>query len=169
MKYLYNGIEFPALPEWDKTAYPYAYIVKNEHSSYEWEYGLWVTNNPIGMYSATTMQAANGYTYAGGALYAFNADTFAWELSIEYWETLGSTISRAGYPVWCNTDVLYKSDGTIYLAASDPVPVARENDFYKAVNRQWVRHDAVKNAGSEWVKQPQAGYETQGGQWSALS
>lgn len=25
-KYLYNGLELPALPEWDTTAYPYAYI-----------------------------------------------------------------------------------------------------------------------------------------------
>lgn len=25
---LYNGVELPALPEWDKTAYPYAYLYR---------------------------------------------------------------------------------------------------------------------------------------------
>ena len=51
----------------------------------------------------------------------------------------------------------------------EPVPTLPEGDFYKVVNRQWVKHTAVKSTGSEWVKQPQSGYEAQGGQWSALS
>ena len=43
------------------------------------------------------------------------------------------------------------------------------SDFYAVVNGQWVKHTAVKSTGSEWVKQPQKGYEAQDGQWSALS
>ena len=94
------------------------------------------------------------------------------------------------YPrFWANYDVLnYESDEVIlqasypinaetgeevrdYEIGGEPEPDATltASDFYKVVNKQWVKHTAVKSTGSEWVEQPQKGYETQGGQWSALS
>ena len=40
---------------------------------------------------------------------------------------------------------------------------------YIRKNSVWQKQDTFQRVNGEWVKQPQDGYETQGGQWSALS
>lgn len=41
---------------------------------------------------------------------------------------------------------------SVFSIVPEPEPTLPEGDFYKVVNRQWVKHDAVKPTGSEWVK-----------------
>jgi hypothetical protein len=108
--YSYNGIVLPALPEWDKTAYPYA-LISDRHTLYLFdrvEYGY--TN--IGAWS---FSLSNGY------------DTSTYDHELAEW---GAVIKRNFKLVtvygnsfkWANFDVL-NEDGSVYIAASDPVPV----------------------------------------------
>lgn len=111
--YLYNGMELPALP---KTTYPIAvmdtalYGMLKEATLYlfsELEYttiegssdrGIVLTETNHVRFTAT---ATNGeWTAASGTAGALN-------------------INNIG---WANTDIL-NEDGTLYLAASDPIPV----------------------------------------------
>lgn len=119
--YLYNGVELPALPEWDKTVYPYACISYTiTHSRF---YRIFIGTGPI--YRSDT----DG-SYDFGLLlqksYALNSDSTAWaETSItvgEHWIANINNEWNGKFPVWTNADII-KSDGSVYLAASDPIPV----------------------------------------------
>ena len=113
MNYLYNDVELPMLPEWDKKKYPYGFICIPHSNSdiiafkvvssieyYNPNMGL-VVKNPSKEY-----ELRNGeWVYTGG----YNTD-------------ISMTIPYQIY-VWTNTDI-YNKDGTLYLAASEPVLVS---------------------------------------------
>lgn len=114
--YLYNGIELPALPEWDKTTYPYAYISQRVSDG---AYVLVCTNSKV-QYVAISKMA---YSNCDFAQYVAADDSFALE------KTAVSTnvyIQRQNNEtlIWANVDVMQLSDNTVYLAASDPIPVS---------------------------------------------
>ena len=107
---LYNGVELPKLPEWDKTAYPYAYITHTD--------GLYSF-----FYEATAKNVGDGgymLSLSAGRMYLLKDG--AWEKKVTY---------GGGYLIWSNSDVYYGEGeaideelrGTLYLAASDPIPV----------------------------------------------
>ena len=108
MNYLYNGVELPALPEWDKAAYPYAYI-----ANYNDVYYLWFQSTPKLTNGGNVIVAIGNPSYL--------AKDGAWVKA----NTGGGTI------IWANADVYYGAgdaipdelEGTLYLAASEPVPV----------------------------------------------
>lgn len=172
-KYRYNGIELPALPEWDKVTYPYAYIIK----------GAWVDGRYSGGYvfvaykkeanMSKTNDGALTFGYVSGSayiLYYLNADATGWETT----GYSNATTYLIAVPIWANTDVYYdeKNGGALYLAASDPVPLLPEAlpvSPYLPNNGAWVKHDIYKQVGNQWVKQPQGAVEVEGGAWSALS
>ena len=117
--YLYNGVRLPALPKWDKTVYPYAYITRYRYSPL---YSLYVTASPVSvLYIGSIINNGgdiNQFYY--GALSDELKDWRDWGLE---WPDSGEEIT-----VWSNSDVYYADDvsdvgGTIYLSASDPVPV----------------------------------------------
>lgn len=165
--YLYNGVKCPALPDIAED-YPYVFITGGDVISV-----VRAGKNPA---IIKTIYGTENVCFEGGSIW------FTYDSTNERWrEPIDATSEYVTTPValiWSNHNIC-KEDGSVYLPASEPVPVgdepeepvpvARESDFYKVVNRQWVKHDAVKPADGEWVKQPQKGYETQGGQWSALS
>lgn len=113
--YLYNGVELPALPNWDKALYPYVYI-SNGFSGIgrkfvcfqNIEYGV----NDSGYY-CLVIPAGTGMSglYSDGQ----------WKTP-----TVTTTDTRITIPndafVWANFDVL-NEDGSVYLAASEPVPI----------------------------------------------
>lgn len=121
--HLYNGVELPALPDWDKETYPYAYI---EKAIPENLYCLRVRDANI-----TVESDGLSYTrYKGtSCLLGGILEDGSWNLS----DTVYTSTEDASYKinrddscyilVWTNTDIL-NSDGTLYLAASEPVPVA---------------------------------------------
>ena len=108
--YLYNGIELPALPEWDKETYPYAYIT-NDGSLYCFWYEATAKNVGDGGYM-TSFSTTRMYLLKDGV----------WEKTVTY---------GGGYLLWSNADTYYAEGdaideelwGTLYLAASDPIPV----------------------------------------------
>lgn len=124
--YLYNGMELPALPNWDKALYPYVYI-SNGFSGIgrkfvcfqNIEYG--VTDSG---YYCLVVPAGTGMSglYSDGQ----------WNEPIVTTTDTRITIPNDAF-VWANFDVL-NADGTLYLAASEPVPIL-EIQIPKGVDR----------------------------------
>lgn len=111
--YLYNGVVLPKLPEWDRETYPYAMIRCSQTDSAK--YMLEVSASAIAF---DALPAEGVRIDPPSAQYATRDD--GWELSsmretAEYFFN-NDTIR------WTNHDFFY-ADGTLYLAASDPVPV----------------------------------------------
>jgi hypothetical protein len=168
LNYLYNGIKLPALPSVDKSTFPYATIIPiYELSGFQYvfsgKYGLRSTASPI--------------FYRNSAGY-INVNDINADLRVIYYEFDGtewvgdgsvkelSTAFSANDVTWSNYDIL-NADGSVYLPASDPVPVGetpeafssyvhngtwQKGTFYKRVNNAWVKHQAYKRQNGAWVK-----------------
>ena len=114
--YLYNGVELPELPKWDKTTYPYAVITcwerSNEPNFYRF-YALPVAHavDTYGIIAPTEQINLIKCNAAGG-------DAEWGALEDGYISTVGSTMPI----IWANYDVFYEN-GSLYLFKSDPIPV----------------------------------------------
>lgn len=121
--YLYNSLRLPALPEYDKTAYPYAIIFAYQVSLSDTTlaYTLFLLNQP-----ATVGKMASNYLRSGGgsvAEYRIVGTGNEWQIERVIDTTSGGYIASTGSNPWSNYD-LYNEDGkTLYLAKSDPIPV----------------------------------------------
>lgn len=111
--YLYNGVRLPKLPEWDKTGYPYAYVGTTTYEGVE-EYRAYFTKE------IHTMSAS---------LMLFIDSARRYRLIDGQWVKHGAAIPPViTSPIWSNVNLYYDSSveevgGTLYLAASDPIPV----------------------------------------------
>lgn len=122
MNYLYNGVELPALPDWDKEMYPYAYICQSwVLSSY---YVLRMFKEPYILDGSTRF--ANFICEDGETFLQCDAKSQSTS-----WRTVSEIITNSEDDtnelmrenmVWSNFDLVGK-DGTLYLAASEPIPV----------------------------------------------
>lgn len=101
--YLYNGVRLPKLPEWDRGVYPFAVIFASG--------AFWImTELPY--------ISSEGNTYALSAQYKiYTVQNGEYVL-----KSSSSGVQVGSAPIWSNSD-LYNSNGTLYLEASDPVPV----------------------------------------------
>lgn len=95
--YLYNGIELPALPETDK---PYVVIFRGVTGAY------YLKLSDTAITTDSDGNAVNPQYIANGT---------------ESWSE-NTVITVTGEVIWTNYDV-YTTDGTLYLSASDPIPV----------------------------------------------
>lgn len=111
----YNGVELPGLPEWDKATYPYAVITEGD------EYAPYYLN----LYTHAVKHDDNKLSSnESGAkvLYGDIDDYGEWNLQPK--AVAVTEQSTIDYPiVWSNFDIL-NADGSVYMAASDPVPVS---------------------------------------------
>lgn len=120
--YLYNGVPLPPLPEWDRTKYPYVLL-----DNYKW-----LNEIMIALLVCYSEKAETGYNDDGDIAdwveikgtriefrvnYPINTIPTDWGEPTEY---TGGPANRSG--IWSNTDI-YLDDGTLYLAASEPIPV----------------------------------------------
>lgn len=100
----YNGTVLPALPEWDKEAYPYAVICP----FYDAGYVMACYSEPI---------SVGGITYVPHIRCSTGDAMNIWVGPM--------TTSRSDYDpgdaIWSNYDIM--KNGTVYLKASDPIPV----------------------------------------------
>lgn len=118
----YNGTVLPKLPSWDKSAYPYAYIDKLLN------YTLVLSSAPLYV-DNTESNTLTGSLHSDGAevnfmIWSCATGGSSWNLANEG----AGVIDRVNTVVWANTNLYYLNsvndiDGTLYLAASDPVPV----------------------------------------------
>ena len=180
--YLYNNVELPALPEWDKSVYPYAVIT----SWGDAKYGimLFVSTTPLTYFavSNTSFEGSIKKPYIHWRVYTdLNTNPNDWEV-IDW----GADVSiYRPELIWANHDVVISGINTItsppvtewavgdvVLPASDPVPVLPDPlpvSPYLPKNGAWVKHDVYKQVGNTWVKQPQGAVEVEDGAWQGLS
>lgn len=153
--YLYNGVELPQLPEWNKTAYPYAMLLY-DHGSYR----LLLTKEPAGKYSDGYFLYNHPY-----AEYECDKGDTEWIFDGEYITDtgLGGYFEALMFIEWTNHNV-YNYDGTLYLAASDPVPVGGEPEEPETptTHTEWIKQDAYK-PNTEW--NGKTFYRVMGGKW----
>lgn len=108
----YNGVQFPKLPAWDKKTYPYVAI-----GIIGLDFNLVTSKIPFYVDD-------NGEVRTGGA----KDDSLVWGIkggvSTLYWAENAVSFQYLGFKetLWCNRDIL-NDDGSVYLAASKPVPV----------------------------------------------
>ena len=123
--YLYNGVQLPGLPEWDKSKYPYALVISDGSDDGS---VLYLLSEKAGYRERTTDNGAY-YEFIATAetdLFVYNSENgSAWEYLVDY--STGKNDEIIGgykhfYAEWSNHDIL-NTDGTIYLSASEPVPV----------------------------------------------
>lgn len=118
--YLYNGIELPALPNWDKTLYPYVYITNGF---------LGIGRSYVCFQTIQYGENANGYYSliipAGTGMSGLYSDN-QWSEPTVTTEDKSITIPNEAW-IWANFDVL-NEDGSVYLAATDPIPVPTITD-----------------------------------------
>lgn len=117
--YSYNGVELPALPEWDKETYPYAYIggtISIYDFSSKWYY-LYLTDKPFAINSGLVNNGAMNYL---SYVCKTEATDLVWSFVSE---NENKTVNANKSPaVWANYDI-QNTDGSVFLPASDPVPV----------------------------------------------
>lgn len=117
--YLYSGVELPILPDWDQETYPYATVVVSETFT-----GLYFTTTPYSII-ATDDGKYGIINRSEMTATVYKPQDDAWsiiasDMTLEAGESAGSI---DGWTVWTNYDLL-NSDGTVYQAASNPIPVA---------------------------------------------
>lgn len=132
-KYLYNGLELPALPEWDKAAYPYAYIyyvgetpafctlvlvpadaeiIYDEGTS-----AILFSTSYYQSYYARSVDdqwGDDGITETSGSIYLFKP-------MVDF--PMGYTVVQ-----WTNFDV-YTKDGSLLFPGSEPVLIEERFDI----------------------------------------
>lgn len=101
MNYLYNGVELPALPNGLNT---FNYLLLNDN-----------------LYELVSATAEEKTISSNGAMRITSSEGIAYIVSDGEWVEFTAD-NYIGIVVWADTDV-YNSDGTLYLAASEPVPI----------------------------------------------
>jgi hypothetical protein len=105
--YSYNGTVLPKLPEWDKTAYPYAVLDGN--------LDFYASSAPV----TANIGLADTVTYVAPYLYAdFSTADMAFE-DLEKRQSDGSSLAGV---LWSNHTVL-NNNGNVRCEATDPIPV----------------------------------------------
>lgn len=124
--YLYNGVRLPKLPEWDKERYPNALLISFWGTGWVLhifgEYTVldsppnsdqesdWIVLNGTGDTSNCEDYLKATYDEATGQWEAFESDKY------------GGYTDYLSNVKWSSID-LYAYDGSLYLAASEPIPV----------------------------------------------
>jgi hypothetical protein len=120
--YSYNGVILPALPEWDREKYPYAFIYCAKPSDPTSTYVLYLAGS-VREYENLTSVTGGWYSFIAGLPILKASATIgasAWSALEDYSSErmLGGVQSEY---LWTNTDLHYGD--VLAYAASDPIPV----------------------------------------------
>ena len=123
-------VELPALPdEWDKDLYPYAFIEITVENDGIQPWRLYLSTVPFYWGGITDLYPVKP-TAAGSAIvyicneYADGTHDRNWTRDENKDKTFDADASLwPAIPFWTNTDILSKISGSVYLAASEPVPI----------------------------------------------
>ena len=119
--YLYNGVRLPKLPEWDRGVYPYAVIWQHASSK---SYHLTCSSVPDIVYGADEYYLPSA---DGEPMEAYRIADDSWEYwyktttSTDITNQIANALTKRPL-VWANYEIS-REDDTVYLAASEPVPV----------------------------------------------
>lgn len=110
--YLYNGVELPALPVVDGCQYMYIFPVTNSYYCHITAKARHYLKNGVICRLEDTM----------GCCYSAKSGGTEWGVIGGGLGTMvASNNATISAPIWSNHDI-YNEDGTLYLAASEPVP-----------------------------------------------
>ena len=170
-RYFYNGLELPALPEYDKTTYPYVFIDEDDYHidgeillyvcTFKVKYSL-VYNSINGNFLGYNLYAQSD---GNNLRYRISSDGSEWVLDERYGggqQVEGVWVAGASdnpdFVKWANYDIYYtdtKSNGdlagTLYLAASVD-PSITPQDFYIVKNGVGQKQDVYLRVGGQSVK-----------------
>lgn len=141
MNYLYNGVELPALPEWDKTANPYV-VVWHYLESDTWQFYV---GSVRPFYSTGDINGINRGSYIFAfASAAYHLNDGVWELAYTYANGVLARMPTETHPViYTNADVLddngavYKVAGTTTDPNMPPKPADPVSPVPKGVTHCW--------------------------------
>ena len=124
MNYLYNGWEFPALPKLDddkKEAFKYALIIAKDQRGAVMFFDTPVYFNGYELGNTNLPKVAAHEDFAILSK-SYTSESNAWgtDFTENQYSASGTWFSRP--IIWANFDIL-NADGSVYLAASEPVPV----------------------------------------------
>ena len=112
--YRYGTVELPALPEYDTTAYPYAFIFTSSSGTTY----LYYSNQPFHGYSSVMDLVTNKTDCTMGTYKISDGVWIAGTAPKEY----ATKAVTTNIPFWANYDVL-DSREQLWCAASEPVPI----------------------------------------------
>ncbi len=140
MAYSYNGAVLPALPEWDREAYPFATIGGIEDLTVAFP-------GVVGRWYSFYLASVPGYWEGATVVYKVPLSTQAWFFTtsqdmVDLFKDLGNDHAVVGQwffageeqhddadyvstdlpSLWANYDI-HDTNGSVYLAASEPVPM----------------------------------------------
>jgi hypothetical protein len=118
MNYLYNGVLLPALPEWDKETYPYAVIMATNFSTVK---AFYISDKPAFMSYDEDLLCVI-YPYGTNYMQCSSRSGAEWGEFGDANTPTSLVIDEGSRLIWTNHDIL-NEDGSIYLAASEPIPV----------------------------------------------
>ena len=130
--WLYNGVELPPLPQWDKEEFPYAFISENipygQYDGYAYRLHLYaapcyVAYDENGKVNRVFTEKNSPYQLWGG-----NTGAVAWDFSGDGNNLTGSATNNL--PLWVNADMYYNGNdptNSLYMSQSNPVPVYPES------------------------------------------
>lgn len=116
--YLYNGVRLPKLPEWDKETYPYALITYNTAGFYV-IYCFSCEPAVASKVNSTLVPLDGSGEYINLVSFGKKEDA-KFGNPVTFTALLGSVTTGT---IWTNFDLLYRDTGSVYLAASEPIPV----------------------------------------------
>lgn len=127
-KYKYNDVILPALPEWDKEAYPFA-VITDDNCLHVHEFPI-VVNYSSELGTTPFVTCVEGIS--NGYYYTYNAADDAWEAPVSKKfgkEDDGIHCVSSVLPIWSNHVVFNVFNGlnTVYLTGSEPVSVEDED------------------------------------------
>lgn len=118
---LFNGVELLPLPEWDEETYPYAAITYRSSGVYYLS-----VYKSINYYETSGFFGAKSHWFGGNAentslVFTLGADGWTQQANTK-WSISVDRDSSGDDLIWVNFDLMY-SDDTLYMGASDPVPI----------------------------------------------
>jgi hypothetical protein len=121
--YLYNGVRSPKLPEWDREQYPYATIVTTSTFNWGWDVWLIASQNPFCVRDINSRPCLVHSANENCIEYMIDKGDSDWGEANHTEPKVDSGWPYSGLDsIWTDYDVLY-ANGSLYLAASEPVPV----------------------------------------------
>lgn len=169
VKYLYNGVELPTLPEWDIEQYPYAIIIYGEHyvGDEEKYTRLYVSPNPFVILDQSLLLEISGDLPITFLFCNLGDDGDEWNDFTEHTVYEIPNITPVFSTIdlfWSNHDLYYSTDtningelaGTLYLAASTPIPVGgvpalTARDLYRKINGKPTKLTLYKKINNKLV------------------
>lgn len=121
---LYRGLVLPPLPEWDKEAYPYAYLYANNRVFIE---GIFIVcEKPV---TAKTNDYADAVIGSKYMEWIYDRDTKSWVFDLSYSFVSTYYQLKKTYIDWINKPI-YNEDGTVFMDASPDPTTAYEGTLW---------------------------------------